>query len=433
MSFSSNMLCQRFLFPPLHRRFISAAGAAFFCIALLGPVPVIADAADEQSPAWHEDLAATARASMADIEDFADARWRDFAARMGFDEARFIATYRGYGNGESLWVRGRLLRNKPYGGPTEDDSWWDNLQATYERWESDEIPDAPVVLTYLDLRKEVLTDDEGYYAAEFPVDETYPRTNVVTAQHYLQDRVLYASHHVSLLDEDARYLLVSDVDDTVIHTGITNLLTSAKLTFLGNARTRQPLLGVGELYRSLAQGKHDEPVNPVVYVSNSGWNMYDLLRDFMDLNDLPKGPLLLRDLGIGSDTSDHKIETITRVVQRYDPLPVILIGDSGQHDAEIYAEVAARFPERTAAIYIRDVDPDEDSDYDERTDRIIGRFSAEDISFMRVADSNAIAVDLVEDGWLPSSAIDAVESAVRTDRGRETLSERVNVPGDDEQ
>lgn len=416
----------------LRRRLITQTHAALLCMALLALVPVKADPAGVEAPAWHEEFAATARASLADIDEFADARWRDFAARMGFDEARFIATYRGYGNGESLWVRGRLLRNRPYGGPTEDDSWWDNLKATYERWESDEIPNAPIVLTYLDLRKEVLTDNEGYYTAEFPVDETYPRTNVVTAQHYLEDRVLYASHHVSLLDDTAQYLIISDVDDTVIHTGITNLLTSAKLTFLRNAKTRQPLLGVSALYRSLAQGGRDEAVNPIVYVSNSGWNMYDLLRDFMDLNDLPKGPLLLRDLGFGSDTSDHKIETITRVVKRYDPLPVIFIGDSGQHDAEIYADVAARFPDRTTAIYIRDVDPDEDSEFDEQTDRIIEQFRSRDIPFTRVADSNAIAADLVDLGHLPTSAIDTVSSAVETDRGRETLSERVDGAETDE-
>jgi phosphatidate phosphatase APP1 len=42
----------------------------------------------------------------------------------------------------------------------------------------------------------------------------------------------------------------------------------------------------------------------------------------------------------------------------YPELPFLLIGDSGQHDPEIYAEVVERFPGRVPTVYIRDVSPD---------------------------------------------------------------------------
>lgn len=411
--------------------------ASLFAVGSLLPltllVPEVArgDDSSADKPGWIGQIADHVKGPLADVEGYAEVRWQEFANKMGFRKARHIAAYRGYGNGEKIWVQGRLLANKPYGGPREDDNWWDNLKATYERWESDEISGAEIHLTYVDERQTVTTDEEGYYTAEFSVDPGFPRTAVVTAEHRGDGEVLNAHHDILVRDPAAQHIVISDVDDTVIHTGITNLLTSARLTFLHNARTRKPLIGVDTLYRYLASEGSQRLANPVIYVSNSAWNMYDLLRDFMDLNDMPTGPLLLRDLGFGTDTSDHKIETIARLVRRFDPLPVILVGDSGQHDAEIYAQIAEQYPGRVRAIYIRDVDPSDDSENDAKVDRIIERDEVLDDAFLRVNDSGEIARHLQRLDMLDADAVRAIEAAVETDRERDTLAEEV-MDGDGE-
>ncbi len=215
------------------------------------------------------------------------------------------------------------------------------------------------------------------------------------------------------------------MDDTVIHTGITNVLFAAQLTFLQNAKTRKPLTGVGALYKALARGTESEAANPVFYVSNSAWNMYDLLRDFIDLNDMPKGPLLLCDIGLNSDSKNHKIDTVKSLLKRYPELPAILVGDSGQHDAQIYLEVAEVFPERVKAIYIRDVDPSEDSEYDISVDAIIARSEDLGIPFLRVIDSAMIAQHALSIGLLADSRMSEIRSDVESDRERETLAEEV--------
>jgi hypothetical protein len=232
---------------------------------------------ESRAPAWHQQLAELARASIADVEEHADVAWRKFYRKMGFDKPRHIAAYRGYANDKTLWVSGRLLANKPYGGPQDDDNWWDNLRATYGRWESDEIPDAKLTLAYGKQRQQVITDDEGYYQVSFTIDSDTPLTDHVRAEYRDGKRMLSAEHWVMVPDPDARFLIVSDMDDTVIHTGITNLLLAAQLTFLNNAKTRKPLTGVGALYQNLTSA--GSSTNPIIYLSNSAWNMYDLLRD----------------------------------------------------------------------------------------------------------------------------------------------------------
>ena len=43
------------------------------------------------------------------------------------------------------------------------------------------------------------------------------------------------------------------------------------------------------------------------------------------------------------------------ILKTYPDLKFILIGDSGEHDADIYIEIAEEFPERIRAIYLRSV------------------------------------------------------------------------------
>lgn len=376
---------------------------------------------------WIESFGERIRQSAANVKEHSDVAWRSFSRRMGFNEPRHIAAYRGYGNDKSIWISGRLLANRLFAGPQDDDDWWDNLKATYERWESDEVPGATIHLVYADQQQQVTTDEEGYYEAKFDRSEVYPRADLVRAEYRDGGHILIADHWIMLPEPNARFLVISDMDDTVIHTGITDLKVAAQLTFLNNAKTRKPLTGVGGLYRALARGTEADPVNPIVYLSNSAWNMYDLLRDFLDLNDLPRGPLLLRDIGVGQILSraknHHKIDSLRALFSRYPDLPVILIGDSGQHDAELYALAAEEHPDRVRAIYIRDVDPDQDSPYDSKVNAIIDRSQRLGVPFLRVRDSADVARDVIRLGLLPESILAEVEQEVAVDRQRKPLED----------
>src|SRR5690606_32076573 len=132
-------------------------------------------------------------------------------------------------------------------------------------------------------------------------------------------------------------------------------------TLFNNAHTRLPFAGVSEFYRALQSGRNGKRNNPFFYVSSSPWNLYDLLIDFLDLNNIPEGPLLLRDFGLdhnkagSSDHMGHKFKEIENILTTYPHLNFILIGDSGQDDPVIYKEVVKKYPNRILVIYIRDV------------------------------------------------------------------------------
>src|SRR5690606_18909928 len=84
------------------------------------------------------------------------------------------------------------------------------------------------------------------------------------------------------------------------------------------------------------------------------------LKLFLEINGFPKGPILLRDFRSPFDRSlkpekPHKQKEILNILKTYPHLNFILIGDSGEHDPRIYTDIAAQFPDRILAIYLRSV------------------------------------------------------------------------------
>ena len=51
----------------------------------------------------------------------------------------------------------------------------------------------------------------------------------------------------------------------------------------------------------------------------------------------------------------QKQKEIINILKTYPTLPFILIGDAGEHDADIYMEVVKNHPERIKAIFLRSV------------------------------------------------------------------------------
>lgn len=371
------------------------------------------------------------------LDEAVDSVRSSLQRRLGIDQPKYVDAYRGIHDGSKMTVSGRVLANRPAGGPREDDDWQENLANTYRRWNSRELPGVRVELRHGPQVQTVETDDEGYYQASFEASGRGPgELSWVPVTATVRDdegETFQAVHEVLVPGSDMKRLIISDMDDTVLHTGITNLALAAKLTFLDNARTRKPLLGVAELYRALQRHGSDRPVHPIFYVSSSAWNLHDLLRDFLELNRIPKGPLLLRDLGVDRTRfikekgHGHKLEKIDGVLRRFPGVPAVLIGDSGQEDAEIYAEVVERFPSRVEAIYIRDVDPDQESQRDEKVLESLARVGDAGVPFELGRDSVSFAHHAIELGILEPAALDEIAVEVNADRKRPTAAEAAVV------
>ena len=278
-------------------------------------------------------------------------------------DSNLIQPYMGYGNGRMLRLRGRVMEDQGITQVDDRDTIWTNLLNTYRRFATKEIPFAAVRIQFGNDEAIVKADEEGYFTAELEIEDIQV-TQEILHQVKLQ-LVDFPAHPevtgtIIITGRNAEFGVISDLDDTVIQSDVSNLFKLAKNTFLQNAHARLPFPGVAAFYRALKRG-YNNVQNPIFYVSSSPWNLYDLLTDFMSLKDIPLGPLFLQDIGLSADQwltkdhSQHKGAAIEELLQAHPDLPFILIGDSTQHDAEIYAEIASRYSDQIKTIYIRDV------------------------------------------------------------------------------
>lgn len=384
---------------------------------------------DAPTRRWPSHVAQHLKDAVIDADDYLDAARRRFDTKFAYNRPHHIAAYRAFADARGIDLFGRVLAEAPLGGPGEDDGWWDNLLNTYRRFESDEVPGVALKASFRGASAETVSDHEGYYRAHIATSVAPSDALWDNAAVSLANGTLLTPQPVLQIGAAATFGVISDIDDTVLQSSIIDWKTAAQLTFLHNARTRKPLNGVAKLYQAFQSGADGAGRNPIFYVSSSPWNLYDLLDDFIELNSIPFGPIFLRDIGlddgkfIKTQGHGHKLERARELIQRLPQLKWVLVGDSGQADAELYAEAAREFGDRILAIYIRDVDLEPESARDKSVDGYIEKIAGTRVPMLRVADSHAIAEHARGLGLIAESTLAGIAAEVQRDRNRPTLGE----------
>lgn len=332
-----------------------------------------------------------------------------------------IQPYRGYGNKDSFNLRGRVLVHKELKEASDQDSLWQNLKAMYKRFNSSEIPNAQLEAIFLGQTQSAKTDKEGYFEIDFPLNTPLPPDQI---WHTVDLRLGGNSHTNTTTGKfmippaSAKLGIISDIDDTVLRTHSSNLLRMAKLTLFNNAHTRLPFKGVAALYRALNKGTENSSFNPMFYVSSSPWNLYDLLEDFFELQNIPMGPFFLRDFGIDetkfitSGHGDHKIVQIEKIMDTYPDMEFILIGDSGEKDPEIFTQVVHDFKDRVRCIYIRNVTK---AKRNKAIENLSKEVAAAGTEMLLIKNSEAAAIHAVKSGFIDPATLPDISRETQKD------------------
>ena len=297
------------------------------------------------------------------VEERFDALRFSIKRRFGLLDPFEILPYRGHGTNRELFLRGRVLEETSIKRAGQDDAVWLNALNMARRFASDEVAGARVRASFGGLQVETTADAEGFFDVRFRLAE--PLEDTATWHPVELDLLSPPSPgggevrsvgHV-LVPRGAGFGVISDLDDTVVRSSATNVLKMAWIVVRNNAHTRLPFEGVGAFYEALQRGKDGDATNPIFYVSSSPWNIYDMLEDFLNVHGVPPGPLFLKDWSptVLGKHQDYKLGLIRRLLDTYEDLPFVLIGDSGEEDPEIYLQAVREYPKRIKAVYIRDV------------------------------------------------------------------------------
>ena len=298
-----------------------------------------------------------------------------------------IETYIGHGGPAGVVVRGRVLDNPPGTEAVDGEGIGAAVRRSIRGFLTHELRGVPLRVTVAGESAETITDAEGYFLVRIrttPDALMSPWTQGVvelSGGYRGMTGPRSAPVEVRVPSAGARFGIVSDVDDTILQTGVQRAFRMVLQTFTGSSLTRTPFPGAVELYQELAAG-----VNPVFYVSSSPWNLHSFLVAFLRHRGFPLGPVLLRDLLGTWAGSEQKHDRIREVLDLHPDLSFVLRGDSGEHDPEIYADIVREYPGRILAVYIREVRLDPG---DGRVEKVSDGWASE-VPFVLAADTDAV-------------------------------------------
>ncbi|WP_276372415.1 App1 family protein [Chryseolinea sp. H1M3-3] len=158
---------------------------------------------------------------------------------------------------------------------------------------------------------------------------------------------------------DAPFIVVSDIDDTLLHSHISNKLLKFRTLMFTSMEKRKAVTSMMKLIRDL-----HESGAASFYLSNSEQNLYPLIYRFLIHNGFPSGPLFLRQMRKVRDIFRfrsfearelHKTKMLHEIIKLFPEKKFFLLGDNTQLDLKIYLKIAAHYPENIRYIIIRKV------------------------------------------------------------------------------
>lgn len=149
--------------------------------------------------------------------------------------------------------------------------------------------------------------------------------------------------------------IISDIDDTV---KISNVLDHKVLFDNTFFKPFKAAPGMSQTYQHWSKSNVSFHM-----VSSSPWHLYTPLKEFMDKDGFPWATFSLKMVRVkdesilnlfkkGTETKPLQIEPI---LNRYPQRKFVLIGDSGEQDPEVYADLIKKYPGQVVSIFIRNV------------------------------------------------------------------------------
>ncbi|BDG01981.1 phosphatase domain-containing protein [Anaeromyxobacter oryzae] len=247
------------------------------------------------------------------------------------------------GRTDLVWISGRVLEEaQGQHGPA--------ALRTARALSASNLEGAAVEVTFLGRTARAVSGDDGEFLVAIPAGDGPPFPAGASP---VQVRAggAGATGVVHVVDPAAPFLLVTDFDDTVAVTNVARPGGAVRTTFLEDADTQPAVPGMAALYRCLVVRPEGTPAPAVAFVSGSPVQLAPRLVRFLERNGFPPAALFLRNLGPGS-LSGYKEPVLRTLLARF-PQKLVLIGDTGERDPEIYAALAREFPDRVLRIYLR--------------------------------------------------------------------------------
>lgn len=216
-----------------------------------------------------------------------------------------------------------------------------------------------IELFFGDAVVKTTTDSSGAFSLTANLAQHTPALTGIRLADGQWVRLAHDLYSLQIQHPPAGVIVVSDIDDTLLHSNISRKLLKLRTLMFTTLEKRRSV----EAMRTLLNAFHDAGAT-TFYLSNSEQNLYPLIYRFLEHNTFPRGALFLKQMRRfwdvmrtirESERDVHKLSWLGKLLELFPNRRFVLLGDNTQNDLAIYLKTALRFPDRVQAIYIRKV------------------------------------------------------------------------------
>jgi phosphatidate phosphatase APP1 len=264
-----------------------------------------------------------------------------------------LVLFDGYGTPAEVHLFGRVIADKGLAPTSSAASAIQNLGDSWLTLETDEIPDATVEIELDGRRFEARTDDDGRFTViARGTERPFPVGRAELVGRVARGATAPAASAIAfVLSTDGGRIVVSDVDDTIVETGVKDGARMIESALLKNALQVAPVPGVARAYgEALGAG-----AEAIIYLSGSPHSFHDRIALFMKHHGIPRGPIILKNFGEDALLAQegYKLSRLRTLFALFPRHSFVLVGDSGEKDPEIYAAARSEAPGRVLGVIIR--------------------------------------------------------------------------------
>lgn len=274
-------------------------------------------------------------------------------------KAPILLSFYGLSNRNTTLVFGQLTYTRLTDFSFKDYSRRRTFRTLFLLYQTKPYTNQEIVLVFDTVKLEVKTDVYGAF---------YVITDSSLSSAILQKVIMASGEEVKIIqglyprhiqEVTADVIVVSDMDDTLLHSFIFRKLMKFKTLMFTTVEKRKAVVAMQDLLlRFTSKGAAS------FYLSNSEQNLYPLIYRFLTHNNFPPGPLFLKKMrGLWEVLWNikfpfrnvHKQKTLDDILKMFPDKKIVLMGDNTQNDLPIYLEASEKFPENVQYILIRKV------------------------------------------------------------------------------
>jgi phosphatidate phosphatase APP1 len=251
---------------------------------------------------------------------------------------------------KGVYISGVIIKGNPR-IQNETDRWFSTFRKIIKTYFIRPFKNQIVYIHYNLKKTEVKTGKNGEFRLR--LDDELIGDIRVSKEENGPAIPLLQDYPVRFNEMHTKYLVITDIDDTILHSYGTNSVKKLRNLLFRPPIKRKRIEASFQAFTKLRSSHFH-----FIYLSRSEYNLFNLISTFIMENSLPVGPILLRKLTrwkklfFQKGKYEFKFDILDELIRNFPHNKIVFFGDDSQYDLDTYVHFAKLFPSTILKIFI---------------------------------------------------------------------------------